>query len=60
MVICATDEQKKIISQYNQNVFPILDFNDKYLKLTKNNYNIKKSKNCLGGFARKYSTDKRD
>ena len=42
MVICATDEQKKIISKYNQNVFPILDFNDKYLKLTKKNYNIKK------------------
>ena len=42
LVICATDEQKKIISKFNNKVFPILDFNDKYFREQKKNFNIKK------------------
>ena len=42
MVICATEEQKKIISNYNEKVFPILDFNDQYFKIKKKNYAMKK------------------
>ena len=42
MVICSSEEQRKIILKYNSNVFPILDFNDDYSRETKKNYTLGK------------------